>query len=203
MSSRQLIAILRGIEPVQALEIAEVIINAGITKIEVPMNSPDAIQSIKLMVEKFGDNAEFGAGTVLNVAQVDAVAAVGGKLIVSPNCNTQVIRRTKELGLQSFPGVRTPTEAFSAIDAGADGLKFFPASILGPSGVAAMKAVLPKDMPTFAVGGANADNFEQWLAAGIDGFGIGSAIFKPGFSAQQVKDVAELMVAAYDKAKGL
>ncbi|NQZ32592.1 MAG: 2-dehydro-3-deoxy-6-phosphogalactonate aldolase [Oceanospirillaceae bacterium] len=203
MSSRQLIAILRGIEPVQALEIAEVIINAGITKIEVPMNSPDAIQSIKLMVEKFGDNAEFGAGTVLNVAQVDAVAAVGGKLIVSPNCNTQVIRRTKELGLQSFPGVLTPTEAFSAIDAGADGLKFFPASILGPSGVAAMKAVLPKDMPTFAVGGANADNFEQWLAAGIDGFGIGSAIFKPGFSAQQVKDVAELMVAAYDKAKGL
>lgn len=201
--SRQLIAILRGIEPTQALEIADVIINAGITKIEVPMNSPQAVTSIKLMVEKFGDQAEFGAGTVLNVAQVDAVEAVGGKLIVSPNCNTQVIRRTKELGLQSFPGVLTPTEAFSAIDAGADGLKFFPASILGPSGVAAMKAVLPKDMPTFAVGGANADNFDQWLAAGVDGFGIGSAIFKPGFSAQQVKDVAQLMVAAYDKAKGL
>ena len=201
--SRQLIAILRGIEPVQALEIAEVIINAGITKIEVPMNSPDAVQSIKLMVERFGESAEFGAGTVLKVAQVDAVAAVGGKLIVSPNCNTQVIQRTKALGLQSFPGVLTPTEAFSAIDAGADGLKFFPASVLGPSGVAAMKAVLPKDLPTFAVGGANADNFDQWLAAGIDGFGIGSAIFKPGFSTQQVKDAAELMVAAYDRAKEL
>jgi len=199
---RQLIAILRGIEPSQAIAAAEVIIAAGITKIEVPLNSPQAVESIQMMVEKFGDQAEFGAGTVLNVAQVEAVAEAGGKLIVSPNCDTQVIRKTKELGLQSFPGVLTPTEAFSAIDAGADGLKFFPASLLGTSGVAAMKAVLPKDMPTFAVGGAGADNFGEWLAVGIDGFGIGSAIFKPGFSTDKIKDIAITLVAAYDSAKG-
>lgn len=200
--SRQLIAILRGIEPTQAIEAAAVIIAAGITKIEVPLNSPDAVKSIQMMVEEFGDLAEFGAGTVLNVAQVEAVANVGGKLIVSPNCDTDVIRKTKELGLQSFPGILTPTEAFNAIDAGADGLKFFPASILGTSGVAAMKAILPKDMPTFAVGGAGVDNFGEWLAVGIDGFGIGSAIFKPGFSTEKIRQVANALVAAYDSAKG-
>jgi len=200
--SRQLIAILRGIEPTQAIEAAEVIIAAGITKIEVPLNSPNAVKSIQMMVEKFGDRAEFGAGTVLNAEQVEAVAAVGGKLIVSPNCDTDVIRKTKELGLQSYPGVLTPTEAFSAIDAGADGLKFFPAFILGTAGVAAMKAILPKDMPTFAVGGAGVDNFGEWLAVGIDGFGIGSAIFKPGFSTSKIEEIAISLVAAYDIAKG-
>ena len=203
MQQRQLIAILRGIEPKDALAIAEVLIAAGITKIEVPLNSPQALQSIRLMVENFGQRATFGAGTVLSVADVEAVAQTGASMIISPNCNVEVIARTKALNLLSYPGVLTPSECFSAMDAGADGLKIFPASIIGPAGVAAMSVVIPKDMPIYAVGGASADNFEQWIKAGVQGFGIGSALYKPGYSAAQVQQLALGMVAAYDNAKGL
>ena len=201
MQDRQLIAILRGIEPPQALEAAEALINAGITKIEVPLNSPSALESIKLMVDKFSDKAAFGAGTVLNVQNVEDVAKTGATMIISPNCNVDVIKKTKELNMLSFPGVLTPSECFTAIDAGADGLKIFPAAIIGTAGVAAMAVVIPKTTPIFAVGGANAGNFGDWLEAGVSGFGMGSALFKPGYSTEKIASIAKEMVAAYDKAK--
>lgn len=203
MQDRKLIAILRGIEPWQALDVAQALIEAGITKIEVPLNSPSALESIQLMVEQFADKAAFGAGTVLNVKDVEEVAKTGARMIISPNCNLAVIRRSKELKMLSFPGVLTPSECFTAIDAGADGLKIFPASIIGPAGVAAMAVVLPKTMPIFAVGGANANNFGEWIAAGVSGFGMGSALFKPGYSTEKIALIAKQMVAAYDTAKGL
>ncbi len=200
MLDRQLIAILRGIEPPQALEAAHVLIEAGFNKIEVPLNSPSALHSIQLMVDHFSNQAAFGAGTVLNVKEVEEVAHTGATMIISPNCNIDVIKRTKQLKMLSYPGILTPTEAFSAIDAGADGLKIFPASIIGTSGVAAMAAVIPKTSPLYAVGGANADNFKQWIESGVSGFGIGSALFKPGYSTQKIAEIARQMVNAYDKA---
>ncbi len=200
MSDRQLIAILRGIEPADAIAICQALISAGITKIEVPLNSPDALQSISLMVQRFAGQAIFGAGTVLNPEQVSAVASTGASMIVSPNYNQAVIHKSKSLGMLSYPGVLTPSECFAAIDAGADGLKIFPASIIGPEGLAAMSVVLPKSVPIFTVGGANADNFSQWMAAGAQGFGIGSALYRPGDSAEQVHASAAKMVLAYDAA---
>ena len=131
---------------------------------------------------------------------VEAVAAAGGKLIVSPNCNTDVIKRTKALGMQSWPGIFTPTEAFAALDAGADGLKLFPGKMAGPSGLAALRAVLPKGTPVYAVGGAGPDNFAEWIAASADGFGIGSALYKSGLTAEDVATRAAAIVAAYREA---
>ncbi len=200
MQERQLIAILRGIEPCDAIEIAQVLIDSGITKIEVPLNSPDALKSIELMVKHFAHQAIFGAGTVLTTEQVVAVAKTGARIIISPNYNQKVVHKTKSLGLLSYPGVLTPSECFDAIDAGADGLKIFPASIIGPAGIAAMSVVLPKSVPIFAVGGASADNFGDWIAAGAQGFGIGSALYKPGERAEKVQRVAQAMVTAYDSA---
>ena len=133
---------------------------------------------------------------------MDRVKAAGGRLIVSPDCNPEVISHSKALGLQSFPGVMTPTECFAALRAGADGLKFFPGDMIGPAGLKAIRAVLPKRTETYAVGGANPANFKDWIAAGATGFGIGSAIFKPGDSAQEVRAKADAIVAAYDEALG-
>ncbi|MEQ5870958.1 2-dehydro-3-deoxy-6-phosphogalactonate aldolase [Sagittula sp. NFXS13] len=196
--SRPIIAILRGLRPSEALDITAALIDSGIDRIEVPLNSPEPLKSISLMVEKFGDQAQIGAGTVLSVDQVNDVAAAGGRLIVSPDANTDVIARSKALGLASYPGVMTPTEAFSALRAGADGLKIFPASLIGPAGLKAMRAVLPKEVPVFAVGGAGTDNFGEWIKAGADGFGIGTALYTPGLSAGEVEDRAKTIVAAYD-----
>ncbi len=198
--SRPLIAILRGVSPLEAAPIAGALIEAGIDRIEVPLNSPDPFDSIKNMAEAFGRDALIGAGTVLSTDDVGRVANAGGKLIVSPNCDQRVIVATKTAGMQSWPGVMTPTECFAALKAGADGLKIFPASLLGPEGIKAIRAVLPKGTQVFAVGGAGADNFATWMAATADGFGIGSALYKPGLSVADVRARAVDMVAAYDEA---
>lgn len=198
--SRSIIAILRGVTPGEVGAIADEILAAGIDKIEVPLNSPDPIESIAILAKSIGDQALVGAGTVLDVAQVDAVKAVGGQLIVSPNCDAAVIAHTAALGLESWPGVFTPTEAFAAIKAGATGLKLFPGDLAGPVGLKAMRAVLPKDCPVYAVGGAGPENFATWVAAGASGFGIGSAIYKPGMGAADVRSRADTIVAAYDEA---
>lgn len=195
-----LIAILRGITPAEAPAIAQTLITAGITTIEVPLNSPDPLDSIAAMARVAGDRATVGAGTVLTPEHVDQVADAGGQIIVSPNANPAVITRTKERGLQSWPGIFTPTEAFAALDAGADGLKLFPGTMAGPAGLAALRAVLPPGTRVYAVGGAGADNFGDWIAASADGFGIGSALYKPGLSVDEVHSRATQIVAAYKAA---
>ncbi|WP_170401785.1 2-dehydro-3-deoxy-6-phosphogalactonate aldolase [Ruegeria arenilitoris] len=200
--SRPIIAILRGLRPSDAAATGQALIDAGIDKIEVPLNSPDPLESIGILAEQFGDRALIGAGTVLTSDQVDAVTKVGGRLIVSPNCDAQVISHTHQLGLESWPGIFTPTEAFAALKAGASGLKLFPGALAGPAGLSALRAVLPKGTLVYAVGGAGPENFDQWIKAGADGFGIGSALFKPGMAISEVADLAARIVAAYDEAAG-
>lgn len=196
---RHLIAILRGITPAEIIDVCTALIDAGITMIEVPLNSPEALTSISLAATTFGDAAMIGAGTVLTKKQVWAVADAGGTFIVSPDTNKAVIEETVRIQLASYPGVFTPSEAFRAIKAGATGLKFFPAEVLGPRGIKAMKAVLPPEIPLYAVGGANPDNFGEFFAAGCAGFGLGTYIYKPAMSVADVAAHAALAVTAYDQ----
>lgn len=196
--TRKIIAILRGITPAEAVPITETLIEAGITSIEVPLNSPDPFTSIKQMVDAFGQIALIGAGTVLNPDDVQRLHQIGAGMVVSPDCNPRVIVATKQAGMKSFPGVMTPTECFTALRNGADGLKLFPGSLIGPEGLKAIKAVLPLGTETYAVGGAGPSNFADWRAAGVDGFGIGSALYKPGASVAEIKTRAAEIVAAYD-----
>lgn len=197
---RNIVAILRGVRPEEVEAITGALVDAGITRIEVPLNSPDPLDSIARLVRTFGQDALIGAGTVLTLQDVAAVHDVGGKLIVSPDTNAEVIRATKAAGLLSYPGVMTPTECFAALRAGADGLKIFPGSLIGPDGLKAIRAVLPPGTEVLAVGGAGPDNLGQWIAAGADGFGIGSALYKPGDTAATVATRAADLVARYDEA---
>lgn len=198
---RHIIAILRGITPAETEPVCEALVAAGITMIEVPLNSPDPLASIGGAAKLFAGRAEIGAGTVLTIKDVDAVAAAGGTFIVSPDTHPEIIVRTRDKGLKSYPGVFTPSDAFSALRAGANGLKFFPAEVLGPKGIKAMKAVLPPEVPLYAVGGANPDNFAEYFAAGCAGFGLGTYIYKPGMSAADVAERARTAVSAYDAGK--
>ena len=198
---RHIIAILRGITPAETEPVCEALVAAGITMIEVPLNSPEPLVSIGAAAKRFAGRAEIGAGTVLTIRDVDAVEGAGGTFIVSPDTFADVIVRTRDKGLRSYPGVFTPSDAFAALRAGANGLKFFPAEVLGPKGIKAMKAVLPPEVPLYAVGGANPDNFTEYFAAGCAGFGLGTYIFKPGMSAADVAERARTAVAAYDAGK--
>ena len=200
--SRPLIAILRGVTPLEVSAITGELIEAGITRIEVPMNSPSALRSIEILAKAYSDVAQIGAGTGLSVETVIDVVKAGGKLIVSPNTDTNVIAATKLAGLDSYPGVMTPTECFAALGAGADGLKIFPASLLGTHGLKVIRAVLPTGTQVYAVGGADHTNFAEWMNASADGFGIGSALYKPGFTEGDVSTRAKAMVEAFDRAKG-
>ena len=195
---RNLMAILRGVQPAEVVAIGNGLVAAGITQIEVPLNSPNACDSIALLAQKLGSKASVGAGTVTSVAEVQAVHQAGGQFIVSPNCDVDIIAATKDMGMASYPGVMTPTECFAALNAGADVLKLFPAFMLGVAGFKAINAVLPKGTQCYAVGGIDGMDFASWRQAGIAGFGLASNLYKPGASAEQVVARAELLVQAWD-----
>lgn len=198
--SRNIIAILRGVLPGEAVAIGRELVAAGIDTIEVPLNSPDPFDSIAALAGAIGAQARIGAGTVLTPGDVARVRAAGGVLVVSPDMNPEVIAATKAAGMASYPGVMTPSECFAALRAGADGLKLFPASLIGPDGLKAIRAVLPPGTETYAVGGAGPANFAAWIAAGATGFGIGTALYTPGLTPAEVRARAEAIVAAYDGA---
>lgn len=190
------IAILRGITPEEILPVGRALMECGINIIEIPLNSPEPLESIRRLSTDANGRAIIGAGTVLNVADVEAVKASGGQLIVSPNTNTAVIAATVAAEMISVPGYFTPTEAFAAIQAGAHAIKLFPAEAASPSILKAQRAVLPADFPIFIVGGVHADDVVKWLSAGASGFGLGGALYRPGQSAVDVHRAAMQFMSA-------
>ena len=195
---RPLVAILRGLDPSEALAVAGALIEAGIERIEVPLNSPDPLASVEALAKAFGASVLIGAGTVLSVQEVVRVAAAGGQMIVSPNTDPDVIRAARALEMQSWPGAFTATECLAALASGASGLKLFPASQLGTGGLKALRAVLPYEAQVIAVGGVGPAEFEPWRAAGATGFGLGSSLYTPGSTAEEVGARAREAVAAWD-----
>ncbi len=192
-----IIAIIRGVEPDEAVDITEALFEGGIRIVEVPLNSPDPYTSIKNIVRRFSGKMLIGAGTVLSEEQVQKVKDVGGEIIVSPNANVDVIGATKSLNMVSYPGVMTVTECFSAMASGADGLKLFPANVLGPAFVKAVKAVLPRSLPLFSVGGVGEKDMKVWLKAGVTGFGIGGSLYQPGMLPEMVLDRTREIVRVF------
>lgn len=202
ISQCAIIAVLRGIAPDEAKPVATALHGAGIRVVEVTLNSPEPYQSIQTLAAAFKDRLAIGAGTVLSEADVNLVRAHGGTLAVAPDCNPAVIARALALGLEPVPGVFTPTEAFAAIRAGARHLKYFPAEAAAPAALRAWRAVLPPAVKVYAVGGVTPETMAPWLAAGASGFGIGSNLYKPGKSIDQVAAAAREFVAAWRKASG-
>ncbi|WP_426433881.1 2-dehydro-3-deoxy-6-phosphogalactonate aldolase [Bradyrhizobium genosp. P] len=197
---RPLVAILRGVRPDEADGIVSALIEAGMTAIEIPLNSPEPFRSIELAVKRAPADVLIGAGTVLTADQVDRLHDVGGRLMVSPNVDADVLARARERSIVTLPGVFSPTEALLAVRAGAAGLKFFPASVLGPSGITAIRAVLPPDLMIAAVGGVSETNFAEYVKAGIHAFGLGSSLYKPGMTAAEIVTRAKVTIEAYDRA---
>ncbi|MDI7861523.1 2-dehydro-3-deoxy-6-phosphogalactonate aldolase [Rhizobiaceae bacterium n13] len=197
-----LIAILRGLKPQETEGVVGALIENGFTAIEIPLNSPEPFKSIEIAAKMAPADCLIGAGTVLTVADVDRLDAAGGRLLVTPNVEPEVIIRARDKGMVTMPGVFTPTEALSAARAGATGLKFFPASVLGPAGITAIRAILPPELVIAAVGGVSDKNFGEYRQAGIHAFGLGSSLYKPGMDAKEVAERARLSLAAYDAAKG-
>lgn len=191
-----LIAILRGVRPDEVVAIGEELVAAGFTLIEVPMNSPDPLDSVARLAAALGDRAMIGAGTVLTVDQVAAMRDAGGRMVISPNTNIDVIRATATAGLVSLPGIATPSEALAAIDAGATALKLFPAEAASPTVLKAMRAILPANLRVLPVGGIVPEGMASWREAGAAGFGLGSALYKPGMPASEVGARARAFVAA-------
>ena len=191
-----LIAILRGVRPDEVVAIGEELVAAGFTLIEVPMNSPDPLDSVARLAATFGDRAMIGAGTVLTVDQVAAMRDAGGRMVISPNTNIDVIRASAAAGLVSLPGIATPSEAFAALGAGATALKLFPAEAASPVVLKAMRAILPKDVRVLPVGGIVPEGMAPWREAGAAGFGLGSALYKPGMTAAEVGIRARAFVTA-------
>jgi 2-dehydro-3-deoxyphosphogalactonate aldolase len=203
LSPLPLIAVLRGITPVELPAIATALTDKGFRMIEVPLNSPDAFVSIGLLAEEFGERCLTGAGTVLKASDVALVAKAGGQLVVMPHADVEIVREAKRQGLICVPGVATPTEAFAALNAGADGLKMFPADQLPPAALKAWRAVLPRDTLVFAVGGIRPDNMAGYWAAGADGFGTGSNLYAPGAPTEAVRTVAAEYAAGFAALKPL
>jgi 2-dehydro-3-deoxyphosphogalactonate aldolase len=197
---RPLIAILRGVRPEEADGIVSVLIENGFTAIEIPLNSPDPYRSIEIAAKKASDKILIGAGTVLATEEVDRLHDVGGKLLVAPNVDVDVLARARQRGMVTMPGVFSPTEALLAARSGASSLKFFPAGVLGPSGITAIRAVLPPDLMIAAVGGISDKNFLEYTRAGIHAFGMGSSLYKPGMTAADVAIRAKATIQAYDMA---
>ena len=199
---RPLVAILRGVRPEETAGIVSALIDSGMTAIEIPLNSPEPFRSIEIAVKQVPAGILIGAGTVLTLDDVARLHDVGGRLMVSPNVDPEIIASARARGMVTMPGVFTPTEALLAAKAGASSLKFFPASVLGAAGITAIRAVLPTDTMIAAVGGVSDANFAEYTKAGIAAFGLGSSLYKPGMTAAQVADRAKVTIEAYDRAIG-
>ena len=197
---RPLVAILRGVKPAETEAIVGALLDAGMTAIEIPLNSPEPFRSIEIAAKQAPRDVLIGAGTVLTTDDVDRLHGVGGRLMVSPNVDPDVLARAGHHGMVTMPGVFSPTEALLALKSGASSLKFFPASVLGAAGITAIRAVLPPDAMIAAVGGVSEKNFAEYIKAGIRAFGMGSSLYKPGMTAADVAGRAKLTVEAYDSA---